>query len=219
MKYKVGDKVRVKQDLKVGELVTPNRRSFINSRMTGYCGEVVTITRVREEDYEIEEDEGTCWWNDEMLEDVVVKNFAVGDLVKIVRIIGDAAKENHLGKTYAIIRDWGTGEYDYGLDGSGGWLFDTEELELVSSTKEPVESPVEELKNTDNSWFGKKYKINYLKGISYRDVFDQGGKVSTITGKLINIDTPFTGRFFLENDNGALEIILMETVVEMREVV
>lgn len=69
--------------------------------------------------------------------------------------------------------------------------------------------------------FGNKYKITYFQGANYKYVLnnDITPTVETVTGRLINYDSPFTGRFFIENDNGALEIIPMSSVVEMREIV
>ena len=68
---------------------------------------------------------------------------------------------------------------------------------------------------------GNKYKITYFQGANYKYVLSNNIRpiVETVTGRLINYDSPFTGRFFIENDNGALEIIPMTSVVEMREIV
>jgi hypothetical protein len=68
MKYKVGDRVRVKDDLEVnsvyGEL-------FFNTDMEKYKGEKATIRQVNVNDlYKIDIDvEGFCW-NDEMIEPI-----------------------------------------------------------------------------------------------------------------------------------------------------
>jgi hypothetical protein len=214
MKYKVGDKVRIKEKLVPGERY--GEYLFI-STMKEHLGKEVTITEIlRNEAYSINLDSDSWYWTDDMLEDIIEKQVSLtnGDLVKVIKSTLSAAKKEFIGKEYKI-KDVRFDKYPYRLEGINSYWFKEEELELV---KLP-EVPVEEFKPHEENWFGKKYTINYLKGVRYKDVFNQGGKVSTITGKLINIDTPFTGRFFLENDNGALEIILMETVVEMREVV
>ena len=65
----------------------------------------------------------------------------------------------------------------------------------------------------------KKYEINYFKGGSYKEPTAEGKYIETTAGTLINYDSPFTGRFFLKKDNGALEIIPMASIVEMREII
>ncbi|HDK7314166.1 TPA: hypothetical protein PTV97_003302 [Clostridium botulinum] len=70
----------------------------------------------------------------------------------------------------------------------------------------------------DLSFCNKKYEIVYYKGGKYENAINGLGRVNCIKGTLINYDSPFTGRFFLENENGALEIIPMVSVVEMREI-
>jgi hypothetical protein len=212
MKYKVGDKVKIKEGLVPGDRY--GGFLFV-SAMKEHFGKEAAITEIlRDEAYCINLDSDSWYWTDEMLEDIVEVPLKNGDLVRVIKSTGSRDKKQFIGKQYKI-KDVRSDEYPYRLEGIGSYWFETKELELV----ELPEIPVEEFKPHEDSWFGKKYKINYLKGSRYKDAFNQGGKVSTITGKLINIDTPFTGRFFLENDNGALEIILMETVVEMREVV
>lgn len=71
---------------------------------------------------------------------------------------------------------------------------------------------------SQNTWIGKKYEIRYFRGITHKMGMTEG-KGLVAKGTLINIDSPFTGRFFIENDNGALEIIYIGSVVEMREIV
>ena len=100
-----------------------------------------------------------------------------------------------------------------------------EQVAMEEITKEIKVEEIEDIKpkQVSENWFGKKYKITYFKGSTYRMAFDSSVKgkfeIASILGTLINIDAPFTGRFFIENLNGALEIVLMESVVEMREIV
>lgn len=69
MKYKVGDKVRVRKDLVVDE--SYGDLTFMDS-MEQHKGQVVTIESVDSDgDYTLEEDNCDWCWNDEMLEDVV----------------------------------------------------------------------------------------------------------------------------------------------------
>lgn len=66
MKYKVGDIVKVRDDL-----IEENwygEQDFIED-MSDYKGKYVTIARISgESDYEIKEDNGLWYWTDEMFE-------------------------------------------------------------------------------------------------------------------------------------------------------
>lgn len=65
MKYKVGDKVKVRSDLRVGK--SYGEHTFVHD-MFKFMGKIVTIESVWEQGYRIEED--AFWWTDEMLEPV-----------------------------------------------------------------------------------------------------------------------------------------------------
>lgn len=65
MKYKVGDKVKVRSDLRVGKRY--GEHTFVHD-MFKFMGKIVTIKSVWEQGYRIEED--AYWWTDEMLEPV-----------------------------------------------------------------------------------------------------------------------------------------------------
>lgn len=74
MKYKVGDKVRVRKDLKVDKCYGDDR--FI-SEMKKYLGKTVTISCIVGNKYYIAEDGEEWYWTDEMFEDtltILVKN-------------------------------------------------------------------------------------------------------------------------------------------------
>ena len=67
MKYKVGDKAKVRQDL----IANKKYGSWVfGERMEEYKEKIVTIASVRSNYYDIEEDNGTWAWTDEMLEPV-----------------------------------------------------------------------------------------------------------------------------------------------------
>lgn len=77
MKYKIGDKVRVKSkewyDEYKGENGTvPIRFSFIE-KMSNWCGKEVTIDAIYDDTYKIKEDENLYTWTDTMFEDEIVK--------------------------------------------------------------------------------------------------------------------------------------------------
>ena len=67
MKYKVGDKVRIREDLVMGGNYGG---SVAVDDMTDMCGSVVTIERVGNLGYYIEEDPDGYCWTDEMFEPV-----------------------------------------------------------------------------------------------------------------------------------------------------
>ena len=67
MKYKVGDKVKVREDLKIGK--SYNEKIFVDD-MEKYKGQIVTIKVVGDDNYRIEEDNQDWYWTDEMLEDI-----------------------------------------------------------------------------------------------------------------------------------------------------
>jgi hypothetical protein len=66
MKYKIGDRVRVRKDLVHGKVY--GGQSFY---MDDWKGKVVTISSVNSHGYyEIADDKDEWWWSDEMFEDV-----------------------------------------------------------------------------------------------------------------------------------------------------
>ena len=74
MKYKVGDKVKVREDLSTWEEY--DNGCCFNSSMTVFLGKTVTICGVREDinRYIIEEDYGTWNWTDSMFEPLESEN-------------------------------------------------------------------------------------------------------------------------------------------------
>lgn len=70
MKYKVGDKVRIRKDLNINKEYNGVN---VNEEMMSWEGEEVTISEVLAEDngYEIEEDDGYFLWTDSMFEDAM----------------------------------------------------------------------------------------------------------------------------------------------------
>lgn len=65
MKYKVGDKVRVRKDLVIDS--SYGREDFV-SEMKQFVGKIVTISKVIDEEYMILEDDGDYAWTEEMFE-------------------------------------------------------------------------------------------------------------------------------------------------------
>ena len=80
MKYKVGDKVRVRKDLKAGSFYGED--SFLVD-MKKYSGKIMTVDKITYKNkYKLKEDFGHYYWTDEMLEDAEGINIIVdGDKV------------------------------------------------------------------------------------------------------------------------------------------
>lgn len=69
-KYKIGDKVKIKEDLKGGERYND---VYCNDEMAKLAGEIVTIEDVDADgDYHIEEDMFCYWWSEKMFDDSYV---------------------------------------------------------------------------------------------------------------------------------------------------
>lgn len=77
MKFKIGDKVKVKNNLITYELY--GGQSFVDD-MEKYKSKIVTIRNVYTHFYEIEEDRGAWYWTDEMFENK--KQYTYEDLKK-----------------------------------------------------------------------------------------------------------------------------------------
>lgn len=78
MKYKVGDKVKVRSDLKAYEIYGSN---MLTKSMEKFVGKTVTISDVGITSYAIEE-MGVAYWTDEMLEPV--EEMSAEELTKIL---------------------------------------------------------------------------------------------------------------------------------------
>lgn len=89
MKYKVGDKVRVRSDLKVGKIY--GNQIFVKE-MKKYRGRDATILEEHSNFYNIEEDKDENWdWAEEMFEPVV--EMSVEELLKIIGNICEVHNE------------------------------------------------------------------------------------------------------------------------------
>lgn len=69
MKYKVGDKVKVRKDLVVGKRYGEDR-VLINANMEKYFGKIMTVDKITETGKYMLKDVSHWVWTDEMLEDV-----------------------------------------------------------------------------------------------------------------------------------------------------
>ena len=80
MKYKVGDRVRVRRDLK-NDVGYGSRHTV--KEMMDYKGNVVTISEVRTNCYWIEEDKKAWDWTDEMFDGLVEEELTAEEAIKI----------------------------------------------------------------------------------------------------------------------------------------
>ena len=78
MKYKVGDKVRVRSDLKAYEIYGSN---MLTKSMEKFVGKTVTISGVGITSYTIEEME-VAYWTDEMFEGLVEEKLTAEEAIK-----------------------------------------------------------------------------------------------------------------------------------------
>lgn len=86
MKYKVGDKVRVREDLEADNWY--GKEIFV-SGMGCLKGKIVTISKIRYDKYEIEEDNKIWWWSDEMFLPIIKYNIGDKVIVREDLIVGE----------------------------------------------------------------------------------------------------------------------------------
>lgn len=94
MKFKVGDKVRIKENLKKGN----NYKYYVNHTMQSLAGKIVTIKKIDDIyllSYNIEEDDGKWNWTEDMLEEL--KKPTKEELLKMpegTKVITDKKENN-----------------------------------------------------------------------------------------------------------------------------
>lgn len=103
MKFKVGDKVRVREDLEVDKKY--GNKDFIDL-MEQYKGKIVTIASIESNYYVIEEDNGTWAWTDEMLEPIEKesKNMNIEELNLEYKAKMDALMEEYKAKVKEVTK-------------------------------------------------------------------------------------------------------------------
>ena len=102
MKYKVGDKVRVREDLSIDKMYDG---CYFAPSMTVFLGKTVTIRRVRENinRYEIEEDYGGWNWTDSMFEPLESENSTDETNVSDEWVLCKDDTESHADATEAAV--------------------------------------------------------------------------------------------------------------------
>ena len=64
MKFKVGDRVRIRKDLKAGD----NYKIHVNTAMEKYAGKIMTVDRIGQSVYHFKEDCGAWNWSEDTIE-------------------------------------------------------------------------------------------------------------------------------------------------------
>lgn len=169
MRFKVGDKVRVRHGLKHGDSYGD---IYCNEIMSKMGGEVLTIENVRHDYYDIEEN--GWYWSDEMLEpvdentkeDKIMSKFKVGDKVKVksglvrdeirqgVNVNGVMEDLSNIGKILTI------------LEVRAGVIYHVEENELTWS-EDMLEPAKETIKKSKALCEIADYKYNHETGETY----------------------------------------------------
>lgn len=138
MKFKVGQKVRIKDDTK------PKKYAGTTQEISEITNESVLSPYVyRMKGLPNSADGFLSFWRESELEPV--EELKVGDKVKFVRNTCENNK-HLLGKTGEITEDDGSAKWRYKTTISDNYWFDAEELELVEETKEETMDYKEALK-------------------------------------------------------------------------
>lgn len=175
MKYKVGDKVRVRKDLKTGERYYSADKGYSDQaapQMLKMAGKEVTISYAYGECYRIKE----CDWNwtDEMFEDVPA--FKVGD-----KVIGrkeasneyDITREGWIGKVTEICNDGSIYVYGEGSSGSHGFNVEAKYFDFYNEpTNEKIVITTNGKTTTAKLYDGKKFVKSAEAKCSPNDKFD-----------------------------------------------
>lgn len=164
IKFKVGQKVKIKENLKEGDY--SRNRVFFAEEMEEYVGKIVTISNIgthdRDYKYSIKEDEG-CWvWDEEWLEPVNYtfnkKDIQAGDIIELDN--GDKLVA-HYGYSHDILFE----DLDY----------------------QKNENPVSDIEyihedGTIDSYRGHEYKIvSILRPIEYETIYNRNSEVKEMT--------------------------------------
>lgn len=153
MKFKVGDKVRVRHGLKHGDSYDD---IYCNEIMSKMGGEILTIKNVRSYYYDIKEN--GWYWNDDMLEpvsentkeDKIMSKFKVGDKVKVredlkrrvdyydgTKEFHDVANEQMVLMAGRVVTITEVGPYYYGIkECEGYWYYDMFDTSTTINAKE-----------------------------------------------------------------------------------
>lgn len=134
MRFKVGDKIRIKSNLVVGNRY--NGECLFNSDMKEYKGRMATIREIHEDRYILDIDEPHWHWCEEMVERYT--EFKIGDKVEVTwRDNGILEEKGEVISFYGgdlVIEfdDWRNG---WGLNGNK-WYVDPKYIKLIKEEEE-----------------------------------------------------------------------------------
>lgn len=203
MKYKVGDKVKVRSDLEVGRHY--GGCGYV-SDMLRLSGKAVTITDVRSGRYKIVKDGGDHWWTDEMLMELAEGGCIYAyELMKLAAENPEAYKDKkykvakgncmngHGNKPMAVcVSPNGvlTDEFDYEI-------FTTSETILEEIKPEPKPVPfMEAVKAFADGNAKAIYSIVYGR---CRHIYADGQLLRDENGSAISLTEILYGQWFVEN--------------------
>jgi len=90
LRYKVGDTVKIREDLVEGDLEVNDKGVYVNSGMMKLIGKTAKVTEVLDfEDYNyvLDIDGGDAWWSDEMLEGgTIIKEYSTMEVIELIRV-------------------------------------------------------------------------------------------------------------------------------------
>ena len=146
MKYKVGDRVRVRDWDDMKKEYGLDRDGDINIRpcfatgMKKFCGKIVTITGADGENYHIEGD-NECWFFTDKMFEGYAQKFKVGDKVRVIKVTDH--RKCYVGEVFTIRSINPNGErcYNethYGVNGDCNYIFLESELEPVTCTRKII---------------------------------------------------------------------------------
>ena len=149
MKYKAGDRVRIKsidwynKNIKNNGIIICGSESFTHI-MSHFCDKVVTIVTIQDDCYRILEDDGDWYWTDEMIEGLVeeeTKNWAdtsIPDGPYTVTYgspsMNDSMNKNNIDNGIIILPD--------------GYIFKDENGNVINATKIVLEKKKKEYPKT-----------------------------------------------------------------------
>jgi ribosomal protein L19 len=209
MKYNVGDKVKIREDLVVGNMYGVN--DFAR-KMAQYKGKTATITTTSEHNnmYHIDIDNECWYWTDEMFEEGHISKFNVGDKVRVRRDLEVGNKYNGLTLTssmyacHSIMTIASTDDDNYTCEESG-FFWGEDMLEKVEETEDNTKMTVEDLLNKTDVETG-----GLIIAISYSNAYFH----TTIGHNKINRDSELYKRFIKAYGDMIVDEVSFDVVSE-----
>lgn len=143
-KYDVGDKVKVRNDIWLGEY---HPHASVVSDMLKYAGQIVTVKKINQpnDNFYINEDDGNWCWAPEMMEGKVVEDASdkpavkeverpakVGEWIKIVNAdpLNDEGQNYSVGDIFKVTKTYACCASDVEVEGVPSWIDEKEYVVL-----------------------------------------------------------------------------------------